>query len=77
MKAKMFLIAFLGFLCCTVSAFAHVKSNAAFYESKIEQSDIPQQSRIYVQLDQILVNAEGIFVEGSWKPLPSFSNMPR
>jgi hypothetical protein len=59
----MFLILFLGFLSCALSAFAHAKSDSSFYGTRMEQSDIPQQSSVYVNPEQIYVNAEGIFIE--------------
>jgi hypothetical protein len=63
MKANLFLIMFLVILSCAFCAYAHTNSNAAFWDSKIEKSDIPQQSKVYVQAEQIHINDEGIFVE--------------
>jgi hypothetical protein len=62
MKTKPCLFLFLGFLSCAFCAFAHTNANA-FYDSKTEIANIPQQARVYVQPDQLHINTEGLFVE--------------
>lgn len=60
---KSFFILVLGMLSCTFCAFAYTDLNASFFECKMEKTNIAQQSRVYVQPEQIHVNLEGIFVE--------------
>lgn len=49
----MFLL-LMGFITSTLCAFAC---------TRVEQIDLPQQSKIYVQADQVHVTPEGLFIE--------------
>ncbi len=54
MNKKVMFLLLMGFMTSTLCAFAH---------TRVAQTDFLQQSRIYVQADQIHVTPEGLFVE--------------
>lgn len=63
MQTKVLFFLLLGVVTSSFCAFAHTNSRELDCTQRIEQLDIPQQPRIYIQADQIHVTVEGLFVE--------------